>query len=127
MILDVSTANTHLILPQLSAYSVSKLAFTQWLAHLQQDLADDKNVRIQSFHPGDVLTDYVRELGMNEESLPWDDVKLSGQFAVWLASKEGAFLKGRLVWANWDVREMVERKGEFEKDAELLKVGLKGI
>ena len=61
---------------------------------------------------------------MNEESTAWDEVQLPGQFAVWLASKEAAFLKGRFVWANWDVQELVERKREFESDPELLKVGL---
>ena len=45
------------------------------------------------------------------------------KFAVWLASKEAAFLKGRFVWASWDVQELVKRKGEFESDPELLKVG----
>ncbi len=64
---------------------------------------------------------------MNEESFAWDDVQLPGQFAVWLASKEAAFLKGRFVWANWDVRELLGRKGDFERDAELLTVGLKGV
>ncbi len=64
---------------------------------------------------------------MKEESFAWDNVLLPGQFAVWLASKEAAFLKGRFVWANWDVRELVGRKGDFERDAELLTVGLKGV
>jgi hypothetical protein len=63
---------------------------------------------------------------MTEETMPWDDVQLPGQFAVWLASEDAAFLKGRFVWANWDVRELLERKGEFESDPELLKVALKG-
>jgi hypothetical protein len=25
---------------------------------------------------------------------------------VWLVSQEGAFLKGKTVWANWDVNEL---------------------
>ena len=126
VILDISTAAAYLMVPQRSAYSVSKLAFTQWLARLQQDLVND-NIRIHSFHPGFVLTDCTRGLGMSEESFAWDDVQLPGQFAVWLASKEAAFLKGRFVWANWDVRELVGRKRDFERDTELLTVGLKGV
>lgn len=46
---------------------------------------------------------------------------------MWLACKEAAFSKGRFVWANWDVREPMGRKGKFERDTELLRVGLKGV
>lgn len=123
VILDISTMAAHLLMPKIGAYGVSKLAFTQWLAHVQHDTVD-RNVRVHSFHPGAVLTDAVRAFGMDEESMAWDDVRLPGQFAVWLASGEAAFLKGRFVWANWDVQELVERKGEFERDPELLKMGL---
>ncbi|KAM0794046.1 hypothetical protein BDR22DRAFT_827265 [Usnea florida] len=127
VILDISSAVAYLMIPKRSAYSVSKLAFTQWLARLQQELVDDESIRIHSFHPGSVWTDCIRGLGMSKESFAWDDVQLPGQFAVWLASKEAAFLKGRFVWANWDVEELVGRKGEFERDTELLTVGLKGL
>ena len=77
-------------------YGASKLAFTQWVAPVQQDRAD-KGLRVHSFHPGTVLTDAARAFGMNEESMPWDDVQLPRQFGVWLASKEAAYLKGRFV------------------------------
>ena len=47
-------------------------------------------------------------------------------FCVWLAAcKEADFLRGRLVWANWDVDELLARKEEvIEKD--LLNVRLLG-
>jgi hypothetical protein len=32
---------------------------------------------------------------------------------VWLASPEAAFLKGRLVWANWDVDELKTQTQEI--------------
>jgi hypothetical protein len=51
-------------------------------------------------------------------------VQLPGQFAVWLASKEAEFLKGRFLWTNWDVEELMKRKFEFELDSDLLKSGL---
>lgn len=70
------------------------------------------------------MMDALKVFGMNEESMPWDDVQLPGQFAVWLASKEATLLKGRFVWANWDVQELLERIRQFESDPELLKVGL---
>ena len=42
---------------------------------------------------------------------------LPASFCVWLASGESDFLKGRLVWANWDVNEMKAKADEImEKD-----------
>jgi short-subunit dehydrogenase len=125
IILDISSFAAHLYLPQISAYSITKLAFTQFLTHVQEE-NKNKGVRVHSFHPGVVLTDAVRGFGMTEETMDWEDVQLSGQFGVWLASKEAEFLKGRFVWANWDVEEMIKRKFEFELDSDLLKSGLVG-
>lgn len=44
---------------------------------------------------------------------------------MWAATKQAAFLHGRFVWANWDVDELLTRKGEFE-DPGFLKLGLQG-
>jgi hypothetical protein len=44
---------------------------------------------------------------------------------VWLVSEEAVFLKGKFVWANWDVKEMIARKVEIQKGL-LLQVGLGG-
>jgi len=35
-------------------------------------------------------------------------------FLVWLASPEAAFLRGRLVWANWDVEELKSQAEEIQ-------------
>jgi short-subunit dehydrogenase len=126
VILDISSVCVHLPMPKLAVYGVSKLAFTQWLAHVQQDMAD-KPVRIHSFHPGAVWTEAVKAFGTPKDAVSWDDAQLPGRFAVWLASKEASFLKGRFVWANWDVQELVQRKADFERDPELLRVGLMGL
>lgn len=113
----------HLLMSKNGAYGLSKSAFTQWLAHMQHDMVD-RNVRTHIFHRGAVLTDNVGPFPMSEESMSWDDVQLSGQFAVWLASKEASVLRGRLVRANWDVQDLVREKGEFDSDADLLTVRL---
>lgn len=123
IILDISSFAAHSYMPQISAYSITKHAFTQWLAHVQKE-NEDKGVRVYSFHPGGVLTEAVRGFGMTEETMDWDDVQLPGQYAVWLASKEAEFLKGRFVWANWDVEELISRKAELEEHPDLLKLGL---
>lgn len=67
----------------------------------------------------------MKSFGFDENTLPWDDARLSGDFAVWLASPDAEFLKGRIVWANWDVRELVERKDEILGE-DLLRLGIVG-
>lgn len=45
---------------------------------------------------------------------------------VWLCSPEAAFLKGRFLWANWDVEELKAMREKVEKDPVLLTMGLLG-
>lgn len=52
-------------------------------------------------------------------------VNLSGQFALWLASKEANFLAGRFVYASWDVDELKARAKEIE-NSDLLTIGVIG-
>lgn len=53
-------------------------------------------------------------------------VELPGHFCVWLASAEAKFLKGKFVWANWDVPELLRRAEEI-RDSRLLTIGLAGV
>ena len=46
--------------------------------------------------------------------------------AVWLASREAAFLAGRFIWANWDMNELKARAEEIQSSRYLLKIGLIG-
>jgi len=46
---------------------------------------------------------------------------------VWLASAEAAFLKGRYVWTNWDVGEILARKEEISANPNLLTMMLQGL
>lgn len=43
-----------------------------------------------------------------------DMPQLPGHFAVWLCSREARFLRGKFVWSNWDVTELLNRKAEIE-------------
>lgn len=52
-------------------------------------------------------------------------VSLPATFNVWLASSEAKFLKGKFLWANWDVDELKARATEIEEGM-LLSVGLVG-
>lgn len=49
----------------------------------------------------------------------FDLVSLPGSFNLWLASPEARFLKGKYLWANWDVDELKARAKEIESSAQL--------
>jgi hypothetical protein len=51
---------------------------------------------------------------------------LSADFIVWAASEEAAFLRGRFVFANFDVDELKARKNEIEQGSDLT-LGLIGV
>ncbi len=41
-------------------------------------------------------------------------VSLPSNFIVWAISPESDFLRGKLIWSNWDVEELIARKAELE-------------
>ena len=55
----------------------------------------------------------------------FDSVSLPASFNVWLASPEARFLKGKFLWANWDVDELKARAKEIESTTQL-SIGLGG-
>ncbi|OAL53583.1 NAD(P)-binding protein [Pyrenochaeta sp. DS3sAY3a] len=124
IILEVATNGAHVLYPMMSMYSISKLAFTSFLRHVTAEYRETR-LRVHSFNPGSVLTDPAKEAGMDEHSMPWDDVSLPASFSVWLASPQAAFLHGRFVMSAWDVDELVAMKHHFETDQDLGKIVLK--
>lgn len=124
IILEVATNGAHVLYPMMSMYSISKLAFTSFLRHVAAEYRGTR-LRVHSFNPGSVLTDPAKEAGMDEHSMPWDDVSLPASFSVWLASPQAAFLHGRFVMSAWDVDELVAMKHHFETDQDLGKIVLK--
>lgn len=108
-------------LPGLSAYISSKLAQTKLIEFVA---VEHPNVFAATVHPGMVETANFERSGAKAETLPMDTgtsllskagshadsvallVKLPAHFMVWLTSHEAAFLRGRSVWANWDVEEL---------------------
>jgi len=126
IIIDVSTAGIHLDAGGHSAYCSSKLAFTTMLRRIGAEaVASGEKLRVHSFHPGIVFTELAGAEDGRTGQEPWyDDVELPGAFAVWLASEEARFLNGKFVWANWNVEELMERRGETEGDERVLTMGL---
>jgi len=49
----------------------------------------------------------------------FDLVSLPASFHLWLASPEARFLKGKYLWANWDVDELKAQAKEIEGSSKL--------
>ncbi|KAH8821895.1 hypothetical protein F5884DRAFT_769348 [Xylogone sp. PMI_703] len=111
-----------------STYCLSKNACALLLQIVAQE-TDLSEVQIVSFHPGAIFTPGAKSVGWTEDTIPWDDEDLPGNFAVWAASPEASFLHGRFVWASWDVDELKNGKirERIDADPKLLKVGVNGL
>ncbi|KAH7379175.1 hypothetical protein DE146DRAFT_682316 [Phaeosphaeria sp. MPI-PUGE-AT-0046c] len=113
-IVNVTTGNIHgtkhPVVATFPAYTLTKLAGTLYFQYLAQELGHE-NVQILSFHPGLIFNSYWEQVGFGKEL--FDDDRLAGQFALWSATKEAAFLHGRTVWSTWDVEDLA--RGEIRK------------
>jgi NAD(P)-dependent dehydrogenase (short-subunit alcohol dehydrogenase family) len=128
------------------AYASDKMAATNLFLHLAEEFQPEQ-AQIIAFHPGSVLTAVGKAMGLDENSLPWDNGKtfsssqnfnrslipsatienLPADFSVWLSTKAASFLHGRFVWANWDVDELVAMKPKIQSEPGFLKMGLQGV
>ncbi|KIW66513.1 hypothetical protein PV04_05841 [Phialophora macrospora] len=126
VVINISTGAAHLpphILPSFSAYASSKLAAWHIFDFLQAENAE--TISVFNLQPGEIPTAMAKK---GHRDLAKDDVRLPAHWCVWLAAKaqtDAAFLKGRFVWANWDLEELLRRREQVEKD-DLLKVVLSG-
>ncbi|KAH8778952.1 putative oxidoreductase [Hyaloscypha finlandica] len=123
VVIDISSSAAHLNFgPGFASYSVAKLAiFRLW------DSLAFTNPELSIFHiqPGVVDTAMNKEAGGIEAVGFEDHVSLPASFSVWLASPEARFLKGKFLWANWDVDELKARAKEVEASTQL-SIGLVG-
>ena len=135
--IDISSSAAHLnFVPGFASYSIAKLAvFRLW------DSLAFANPEISVFHlqPGIVDTAMNKESGFGfEDDGNWstvcgveyhetdfDLVSLPASFNVWLASSEARFLKGKFLWANWDVDELKAHAKEIDESTHL-SIGLVG-
>lgn len=101
-------------------------------------------VRVHVVHPGLIYTDQAVALEKHGLKFPYDDgmssriplmvmdadikcvVSLPGDFIVWVASEEAAFLRNKFIFADWDVDELRARRDEIEKSQDLT-LGLNGF
>jgi NAD(P)-dependent dehydrogenase (short-subunit alcohol dehydrogenase family) len=138
VIVEVNSAAAHLdIAPDFTTYNVAKMATARFFQCVQ---FEHPELCVYSIQPGAVETDMSRAAGYKpaskDEEFAWkgegadvlsgfDDKSLPASFMVWLACPEARFLKGKFLWANWDVDELVERKGEIE-GTPFLSLGMQG-
>ncbi|KAH7062634.1 NAD(P)-binding protein [Macrophomina phaseolina] len=125
--LNVSAAACHLnpAFPGFSSYASSKIGASRLVETLQ---IENPGLRFYNIQPGVVKTDMLAKSGLEEMGsvqLPYDDPELPGHFLVWLASPEAEFLKGKFLWANWDVDELTAKRDEIAAENKL-KTGLVG-
>ncbi|KFY18383.1 hypothetical protein V493_08673 [Pseudogymnoascus sp. VKM F-4281 (FW-2241)] len=104
--------------PGFSSYGASKLATLK----VMQDVHEEHpEYRVFSIQPGIIDT-----VTSSKSKLPEQDtVDLPASFSVWLASAESDFVRGRMLWANWDVDELKAKKDEI-LNGDLLKIVLSG-
>lgn len=121
-VLNVSAFAAYMGGPSSVGYGPSKAATAQMVQMFAEERKQE-NVKLISFHPGSIYTEAVAK-NIPKSMLKWDDVRLPGHFARWLAGPQSGFLNGRFVWANWDVDELVELKEKMEKYETLLTIGL---
>ncbi|KAL9114532.1 MAG: hypothetical protein Q9227_001613 [Pyrenula ochraceoflavens] len=121
--IDVSSSAAHLsFIPGFASYSVAKMAIIRLWDSLA---AENPDLVIFHIQPGIVDTAMNKEAGGVEAVGFSDDVSLPASFNVWLASPEARFLKGKFLWANWDVEELKARAKEIEGSTKL-SIGLGG-
>lgn len=124
-VINETSGSAHCYVPQHAIMAASKAAFAEMLSFLTDELTTDKDhVRIFSIHPGIVYTPNV-ESSYQKDSVEWEDIKLPGDFCVWLARSEADFLHRRFIWAQLDVDELIASvKERVKTDPFYLKIKL---
>ncbi|KAK5739292.1 hypothetical protein LTR17_005398 [Elasticomyces elasticus] len=121
-VIHVSSNASQMCFPGGSGYCSSKAAANQIITHFAFD-DPNGNVKFYSLHPGAVWTALAEE-NVPQSAVVWEDIKLPGDFAVWLAGPEATFLNGRFVWAAWDVDELIAMMERLASDSNLLTITL---
>ncbi|KAF2691754.1 oxidoreductase [Lentithecium fluviatile CBS 122367] len=112
-VIEINSSAAHMSFGAVfGCYSVAKMAvFRLWEAVA----AGSPELRIFHVQPGVVATDMNKEAGGVEAIGFEDHVSLPATFSLWLASPEANFLKGKFLWANWDVDELKTNAKEIEE------------
>ncbi|KAJ4245981.1 hypothetical protein NW762_013725 [Fusarium torreyae] len=98
--------------PGMGIYVTCKLAVIKML---EAFAVEKPQMRVINVHPGFLQTNMSTQLAERGVHLPFafDDISLPSDFLVWAASPYADFLHGKIVFAAWDVNELLERKAEI--------------
>ncbi|KAL6242195.1 hypothetical protein RBB50_010743 [Rhinocladiella similis] len=119
-IINISSGAAHVsFYDGYASYSASKLALMRIMEFVQNECP---HVRVFSLQPGTVLTDMTRKSAYPTHT----DIRLPAAVCVWMATRQADFLKGRLIWANWDIKELLEKKDTIIRK-NLLRIDLAGL
>ena len=123
-LLHISAGGAHAppVHPGLGGYVSSKLAAAKLMEYLA---FENPHLKVVTIHPGSLDTAMNKKSVEGGFALPFDEPGLSTGFVMWAASPEAAFLRGRFVWANWDVDELIAKKDEIVNGVQLT-LGLYG-
>ncbi|KAJ4483541.1 short-chain dehydrogenase/reductase [Lentinula aciculospora] len=128
-LVNVSTCGIHMIpAPNQTPYASSKAAFTALIGRVA-DEHPVEDVQIISYHPGALYSEGASR-HVDRDLLKWDKMALPGDYAVWAASPEAAWLHGRFVWAHWDVEELKADKNfvkRLKEEKGFLRVAVQGL
>ncbi|KAE8454263.1 hypothetical protein EG329_005188 [Mollisiaceae sp. DMI_Dod_QoI] len=120
-LINVSSGAAHIpYIPDYSGYSAAKLASSKIMEYVQRE---NPELRVFNLQPGTVETSMAKKSGLSIDK--YDEPGLPAAFCLWLVSQESEFLRGRFVWANWDVGELMARAEEI-KEKDLLTIALNG-
>ncbi|KAK8136149.1 hypothetical protein PG984_004089 [Apiospora sp. TS-2023a] len=132
-VVNVSSAVAQMRNPMRAAYGPSKAAGVQimqafaaeveWKQKMMQQDGERTKTRIFSFHPGSLYTPGTAE-HFAKDALEWDDIELPAHFARWLAGPQSDFLRGRFLWAQWDVDELIAAEEKLAANPMALTIGL---
>lgn len=117
--ISLNTVAAHGAFPGVSSYNASKAGQAQLVTTMANENPD---IKIVTMHPGAIESEMNTKSGM---PLSKEDISLPSSFAVWLAAPGNEFVKGRFLWAHWDVDELKAMAKEIQ-DKEELFIGLTG-
>ncbi|GBE89717.1 Short chain dehydrogenase citE [Sparassis crispa] len=111
-IINMSSIAAHLVLPQGSAYTTSKLALLRFTECIMAEHGD-QGVLAYAADPGAIATDMAKALPDVMQSMLIDTLELAANGVVWLARERRPWLAGRYVSFIWDVDELSAKEKEI--------------
>jgi len=117
--INTGVATIYYLAP-LPAYVASKAAAARLFDQLA---AENPDVRVFNLHPGLIKTAMGDKSGIVGS---FAEPALPAATAVYLSSPDAEFLRGRFLWASWDVTELKAMQAEIEKTPMWAQMGLVG-